>query len=86
MSLKVFSTVTSMKKDVTASRATPSQVRCRACSMKLRRYSSRVAPVEGTKLRKMKAWIWTSVPWKAGIAESMAKVTVITGTTANSVV
>ena len=86
MALKVFSMVTSMKKAVTASSATPAQVRCRAWVVKSRRYCCTVSPEDGTKLRKMKFWICSPVSWKAGTAESMAKVTVITGTTANSVV
>ena len=53
---------------------------------KVRRYCCTVSPEDGTKLRKMKFWICSPVSWKAGTAESMAKVTVITGTTANSVV
>jgi len=45
-----------------------------------------VAPVEGMKLLKMYIWICSPTPWNAGMADSMAKVTVIIGTTANSVV
>jgi hypothetical protein len=84
--LKVFSMVTSMRKAVTASRPTPNQVSCRAWEVNSRRYSCTVSPVEGTKLWKMKPWISSPTPWNAGTAESMAKVTVIIGTTANSVV
>lgn len=45
-----------------------------------------VAPVEGMKLRKMNSWICSPTPWNAGITDSIAKVTVIIGTTANKVV
>lgn len=34
----------------------------------------------------MKVWIDSPMPWKAGISESMENITVIIGTTANSVV
>ncbi|MNY73223.1 hypothetical protein D3C86_2119620 [compost metagenome] len=78
--------VTSIMKAVTTSSPTPTQVRCRACTVKPRRYSCRVSPVDGTKLRKMKLWICSPVSWKAGMTESMVKVTVITGTTANRLV
>ncbi|MCY1426507.1 hypothetical protein D9M71_423290 [compost metagenome] len=78
--------VTSMVNAVTTRNATPSQVRCRAWVVKLRRYSSTASPVEGTKWRKTNTWMRSPMPSKAGIAESMAKLTVIIGTTANRVV
>ncbi|MNZ99038.1 hypothetical protein D3C78_1183480 [compost metagenome] len=71
---------------LTTSTATPIQVSWRAWLMKPLRYCCTCSPAEGTKLRKMKAWIGPPRSRKAGTAASMTKVTVIIGTTANSVV
>ncbi|MNC12221.1 hypothetical protein D3C75_599380 [compost metagenome] len=71
---------------VATSTATPIQVSSRACMLNTRRYSCTCSPAEGTKLRKMNAWIGSPRSRKAGTAASMTKVTVISGTTANSVV
>ncbi len=86
MVLNTFSMVSSISSAVISRKAMPTQVSWRACTVNRRRYSSMALPVVGTKLRKMKLWISSPMFWNAGTAESMAKVTVIIGTTANSVV
>src|SRR5690606_219638 len=86
MALKAFSMVSNIISAVAIRKPTPNQVNCRAWSVKATRYCWMVAPVEGMKLLKMYIWICSPTPWNAGMADSMAKVTVIIGTTANNVV